>query len=173
MLYRGNALSDLLDNVFIVEAGKSAPGYLWRCLPLDLALHTSSLDLIDVLFCWFLKHIELQSVWAGDWTTVGGCCKSLSSGDYNYVTGINYITNIRTPSLPVTGQQGQQSWAIRFIEARVRERVERDCRNWINNIDTALGRERDPAIVMVLSKLSPDSRILCCKTLEILSNKIF
>ena len=28
MLYGGNALSDLLDNVFIVEAGKSAPGYL-------------------------------------------------------------------------------------------------------------------------------------------------
>ena len=117
--------------------------------------------------------VLVQPALAGDRTTVGGCCKSLSSGDYNYVTGINYITNIRTPSLPVTGQQGQQSWAIRFIEARVRERVERDCRNWINNIDTALGRERDPAIVMVLSKLSPDSRILCCKTLEILSNKIF
>ena len=31
-----------------------------------------------------------------DRTTVGGCCKSLSSGDYNYVTGINYITNIVT-----------------------------------------------------------------------------
>ena len=124
---------------------------------------------------WLLKDCEILH-WLGvlsDRTTVGGCCKSLSSGDYNYVTGINYITNIRTPSLPVTGQQGQQSWAIRFIEARVRERVERDCRNWINNIDTALGRERDPAIVMVLSKLSPDSRILCCKTLEILSNKIF
>ena len=58
MLYGGNALSDLLDNVFIVEAGKSAPGYLWRCLPLDLALHTSSSDLIDVLFCWFQKHIQ-------------------------------------------------------------------------------------------------------------------
>ena len=99
MLYGGNALSDLLDNVFIVEAGKSAPGYLWRCLPLDLALHTSSLDLIDVLFCWFLKHIELQWVLARDRTTVGGCCKSLSSGDYNYVTGINYITNIRTDTL--------------------------------------------------------------------------
>ena len=99
MLYGGNALSDLLDNVFIVEAGKSAPGYLWRCLPLDLALHTSSSDLIDVLFCWFLKHIELQWVLAGYRTTVGGCCKSLSSGDYNYVTGINYITNIRTDTL--------------------------------------------------------------------------
>ena len=99
MLYGGNALSDLLDNVFIVEAAKSAPGYLWRCLPLDLALHPSSLDLIDVLFCWFFKHIELHWVSAGDRTTVGGCCKSLSSGDYNYVTGINYITNIRTDTL--------------------------------------------------------------------------
>ena len=95
MLYGGNALSDLLDNVFIVEAGKSAPGYLWRCLPLDLDRNTSSLDLIDVLQFDFKTHwVFVTEPW--DRTTVGGCCKSLSSGDYNYVTGFNYITNIRT-----------------------------------------------------------------------------
>ena len=42
---------------------------------------------------WSCMRVSVVGVW---WRHLVAGCKSHSSGDYNYVTGINYITNIVT-----------------------------------------------------------------------------